>query len=150
MKNTQPETDANRRSYIRINARQDFCITVIEGTNPATELPIRGNCFCTSSIDISEGGMCIVHDGKLNVGFDVEIINPKKSSRLECLSCQDAFLKKNDLDITPITAKVVWSHGNRCGIKFINLSRYNENVISKFVWDAHISKVRQSKIKSPK
>jgi len=144
MKNTQG-SESNRRENMRVQARLHFCVSIIEGVNQTTGRKEYGKCFCTTSADISLGGICIAHKGQVNVGFEVEISTPEKMIRQECLSCEKGFLYKNELALQPITGKVVWSTNNRCGIAFDSISVRNENILSKFIWDEHLGEVRSVK-----
>lgn len=139
------ETGENRRSHMRVDSRLHFCISIIDGVNEETGDNSYGDCFCTKTIDISLGGICIPHGGKLNIGDNVEISSPQKMKRPKCLSCEHSYIFANDLDITPISGSVVWIRENKCGIEFKMLSRRNENLLSKFIWDEHLDGVRDNK-----
>ncbi|PLX69189.1 MAG: hypothetical protein C0602_07150 [Denitrovibrio sp.] len=138
-------SETNRRDNMRVQARLHFCVSIIEGINQKTGTYTYDKCFCTTSADISLGGICIAHNGELNVGFDVEISTPEKMTRPECISCEKAFLYTNELELQPIIGKVVWSTGNRCGISFKKMTVRNENILSKFIWDEHLNDVRSVK-----
>lgn len=144
MRNTQDKTD-NRRQYMRVNSRLHFCISIIEGVNQKTGRFEYGKCFCTTSADISLGGICFAHKGQVNVGFRVEISTPDKMTQNECLSCDKAFLHRNELELQPIVGRVVWSTGNRCGVAFERLTVRNENILSKYIWEEHLDDVRSVK-----
>jgi len=146
MKYTQ-DTDGNRREFIRVKARLHFCISVIEGQDPETDGYQLGDCFSTSSADISLGGICIPHGGKLNVGFEVVVATPENLTNMKCLTCEKAYLRKNGLTLEPILGRVVWTNQTKCGIAFKALSKKNENTLSKYIWSRHLSKVRESKEK---
>jgi len=147
MRNT-PETGENRREHMRVNSRIHFCISVIESKDNVTGAYIYSDCFCSTTTDISLGGICISHGGKLNAGNSVEISTPQMMKRPECLSCEKSYLFASDLDLTPITGKVVWVKETKCGILFENLSRRNENILSKHIWDNHLDGVRDNKKKA--
>lgn len=135
----------NRREHMRVKARLHFCVSVIEGINHETNSYTYGNCFCTTSSDISLGGMCFSHNGKVNVGFDVEITTPEKMIKNACMTCEKAYLYKNELELQPIRGKVVWATKDRCGVEFIKLSTRNENILSKYIWEEHLNTVRTKK-----
>jgi len=141
------ETGDNRREYMRVDSRLHFCISVVENIDEEAGKYIYGNCFCTVTEDISLGGISIHHSGKLNEGESVEISTPQKMKRAECLSCEDSYLFANDLDLLPIFGEVTWIQGDKCGIEFRNLSRRNENILSKFIWDEHLDTVRDNRKK---
>jgi c-di-GMP-binding flagellar brake protein YcgR len=141
------EIGENRREHMRVDSRLHFCISVVEGIDEEAGKYIYGSCFCTLTEDISLGGICIHHGGKLNEGDSVEISTPQKMKRAECLTCEDSYMFTNNLDLLPIFGKVLWIRGSKCGIEFRNLSRRNENVLSKFIWDEHLDGIRDNKKK---
>lgn len=144
MKNTKGY-DENRREHMRVRARLHFCISVIEGVNHETSTFNYGACFCTATSDVSLGGICVTHDGSLKPGAEVEISTPEKMTQMACLSCEKAFLYKNELDLEPIYGRVRWVTNDRCGIEFIKLAVRNENILSKYIWEEHLSSVRSKK-----
>ena len=141
MKNRQE----NRREYIRVKSAIHFCINVIESIDEETGKYLFSKCFSASTIDISLGGMCISHCGDINVGFGLEISTPEKMTKQSCMTCENAYLHKNPLALTPIFGTVVWMTSDRCGIKFNKLSIRKENILSKYIWEAHLNGVRNSK-----
>jgi len=144
MKNIQSPQD-NRREHMRVKSRMHFCVSIIESVDQETGAFIYGNCFCTVTADLSLGGMCVAHTGKVQAGFDVEISTPSKMVSMTCLSCDKAYLYKNDLDLEPIYGKIIWATKDRCGISFNKITRRNENILSKFIWDEHLTSVRSNK-----
>ncbi|PLX66802.1 MAG: hypothetical protein C0603_11425 [Denitrovibrio sp.] len=140
-------TQENRREHIRVSASLHFCVTLVEGVDPDTQKFIYGDCFCALTTDISLGGIRIAHNGKVNVGFEVEISTPEVMSREKCLSCKESFMHKNDLALTPLYGRIVWVKEGLCGIKFTNVKIRNENILSKYIWDEHLETVRKEKSK---
>lgn len=135
----------NRREYMRVKSAIHFCINVIEGIDEETGKYLYGKCFSASTTDISLGGMCISHSGDINVGFGLEISTPEKKTKAACMTCENAYLHNNPLALTPIFGTVVWMTSDRCGVKFSNLSVRNENILSKYIWEAHLDGVRNTK-----
>jgi c-di-GMP-binding flagellar brake protein YcgR len=138
----------NRRSNMRTKAKLDFCVSFI--TEYSEDGANDSRCFCTSTIDLSVGGMCITHKGNLEVGDLLEFYTPKTLKMKKCLSCEHSYLMDNELELAPIQGKVVWASDRLCGIKFLSLSVRNENIISKFVWDKHLTQVRTHRNKVSK
>ncbi|ADD69029.1 type IV pilus assembly PilZ [Denitrovibrio acetiphilus DSM 12809] len=148
MINKVQRQEDNRRKHMRVKSRLHFCVSVIEGKDTETGKHRYGNCICATTTDISIGGMCIPDAGKLELGQRVELSPPGKMTQPACLNCEEAYLHKNHLDLTPIAGRIVWQEGGRCGVQFTNLSRRNENVLSKFIWEEHLHGVRNSKKQS--
>lgn len=147
MRKTQ-NTGENRREHMRVKTRLHFCVSIIEGVNEETGAHLYGDCFCTSTIDISLGGVCIPHSGILNVGYNVELTTPESMSLQKCLTCDNSYLYSNKLELTTIVGEVMWVSETNCGITFKNLSRRNENILSKFIWDEHLDEIRNSREKA--
>jgi hypothetical protein len=131
---------------MRVKAYLHFCVAIIEGVDADTGKRYFGECFCTTTADISAGGVCLAHRNVLLPGMQVELSIPSTHSVKKCLECEKAFMSVNTLELEPIYGKVVWATKNRCGITFEKLSVRNDNILSKFIWDEHISDVRNSRV----
>lgn len=135
----------NRREHMRVSSRMHFCISVISGADDETGKKNISDCFCTVTSDISLGGMCISHDGSLKKGMGLQISTPHKLTKMNCLSCEKSFMFKNRLELDNLRGDVVWATEDKCGISFTHMSIRNENILSKFIWEEHLSHVRDKK-----
>lgn len=136
----------NKRSNLRVPMNISLCVQLLHGyDNPGQ--PIKGGkCFVIRTVDISSGGMCIIHRGMLFSGEHLLIRS--KNTLLEpfpqaCMGC----IKKDELHDMPLTepviAKVTWRTGTKCGLRFLSWHPADSDVIHKVAWTEHISQVRK-------
>lgn len=131
----------NRREFIRVKMQIEFCVSPLGAFDSGTE---NEDCcsFITKTIDISLGGICIAHNGKLAAGDAVELRTKNSLTSMKCLNCTSVLFMDSTYELQPIEADVVWSNDQYAGIKFRKLSIRNENILSKAIWDSHIQNVR--------
>lgn len=138
---TSSNGQPNRREFIRVKMQIEFCISPLGSYDSMTS---DDDCcsFITKTIDVSLGGVCLRHGGRLKVGDAVELRTKNSLTSTKCLTCKDVIFMDNTHQLRPIEADVVWATEEYAGIQFRPLSAYNENILSKTVWDHHIKNIR--------
>jgi c-di-GMP-binding flagellar brake protein YcgR len=102
-------------------------------------------CFMFKTIDISIGGMKIIHKKLLLPGDEIEIRTKDHLCNRKCIDCENLLNMRSSLSLEPIKAKIVWSTGKISGLIFTTVPPSTRRVIEKTVWEKHLSEVRESK-----
>jgi len=143
LQETTESVMTNRRNFIRAKIAVKMCGFFFE-EGDAGERAYNG-CFMSKTIDMSEGGMQIIHNGSLKPGMVVELRTKNAIGFPKCLKCDQYYNMRSKIELAPLTARVVWTQGSRCGLEFVKLSNLNRNVIAKIVWKKHIEEIKSSK-----
>ncbi|MGE4496475.1 MAG: PilZ domain-containing protein [Deferribacterales bacterium] len=146
LQETTESVMTNRRNFIRSKIALKMCGFFFD-QGDAGERAYSG-CFMCKTIDMSEGGMQVMHNGSLKPGDMVELRTKNAISFPKCMKCDKYYNMRSKIELMPLTARVIWTQGNRCGLEYIKLSNFNRNVISRIVWQKHIEEIKkQSEIK---
>ncbi|MCD8491555.1 MAG: PilZ domain-containing protein [Geovibrio sp.] len=129
----------NRRQNIRSKIVTRMCAL---GFIEENEQRVYQDCFPLKTIDLSEGGARILHDGLLKPGDKIELRTKDKLSLRRCIDCKYAMQNRSALVLEPATAIVVWTNRPYAGIRFEHLSNKNKQIIGSIVWKKHIKDVR--------
>lgn len=136
----------NRRSALRVPMNLSLCFQVLHNYNDPA-VPLRyGNCFISRTVDVSSGGMCILHKGML---FPKEyvLIRPRTTLLDPCTgTCAGCYRREGlaDMQLTePVVAQVRWKEGAKCGLHFVSWHADDRHVIHKASWNEHLSQARR-------
>jgi hypothetical protein len=132
----------NRRNFVRAKIAIKMCGFIFEEGMDGNRAYL--GCFMCKTMDMSEGGTQIIHNGSMKPGDIVELRTKNCISFPKCMKCEKYYNMRSKVELMPLTARVIWTQGNRCGLEFIKLSNSNLNVISKLVWQKHIEEVKSS------
>ncbi len=144
LQETSESVAINRRNFVRAKIAIKMCGFFFEQGDDGSKA-YTGGCFMCKSLDMSEGGMQIIHNGSLKPGDIVELRTKNAITFPKCLKCDQYYNMRSKIELQPLTVRVVWTQGGRCGLEYVNLSNFNRNVISKIVWQKHIEETRKEK-----
>ncbi|QAR32724.1 PilZ domain-containing protein [Geovibrio thiophilus] len=144
LQETSESVMTNRRNFIRAKVAIKMCGFFFEEGDDGSRA-YSGGCFMSKTLDMSEGGMQIIHNGSLKPGDIVELRTKNAITFPKCMKCDHYYNMRSKIELQPLTVRIVWAQGSRCGLEYIRLSNFNRNVISKIVWHKHIEEIKNTK-----
>ncbi|WP_022850773.1 PilZ domain-containing protein [Limisalsivibrio acetivorans] len=131
---------ANRRNAVRSSLAMKICIFHFEDTEKGRAY---SKCFMSRTVDMSETGAQILQKGHLKEGDVVELRVKHALTLKRCLDCDKLYKMKNTMEIAPLTATVMWAKEDRCGLRFDDITKADQNTISKYVWQKHLKEIKK-------